>query len=266
MKKRLDWNLTVGFGLSTVIILMMAIGFVYTPYDPNAMNIAERFQAPGFLHLCGTDNFGRDIFSRIMDGVKTTFLVALFTVGFGAAFGVVLGAFAGYHGGWIDEVIMRLSDALTAFPGVLLALVFVTVLGQGKYPMVLALGLIFIPSFARITRSGFLQIKEEEFVKSARVFGAGSLRIMFVHILPNIYPSLLSAVTIGFSNAILAEAVMSFLGFGIQPPDPSWGRMLSEAQAYLFNAPWYALAPGLMIVITVLGLNFIGEGLRKTYG
>jgi ABC-type dipeptide/oligopeptide/nickel transport systems, permease components len=266
MKRQFDWNLTAGFVLTGIIFLMLLVNLVYTPYDPNTMNIAERFQAPGFHHLCGTDNFGRDIFSRIMDGTKTTFFIAVSTVLIGVLLGVSLGAIAGFKGGWLDEIIMRINDALTAFPGILLALVLVTVLGQSKYTIVLALGLIFIPSFARITRSGFLQLKEEEFVKSAQVFGASSLRIMFIHILPNVYPSLLAAITIGFSNAILAEAGMSFLGFGVQPPDPSWGRMLSEAQAYLFNAPWYAVAPGVVIMITVLGFNFIGEGLRKIYG
>lgn len=266
MKKRTNWNLTAGFILTGFVVLLMLIGFVYTPWDPDKMNISERFQAPNLNHLLGTDNFGRDIFSRIIDGTKTTFFVAVSTVIIGVFFGVLFGALAGYTGGWVDEIIMRINDALTAFPGVLLALVLVTVLGQGKYVIVLALGIIFIPSYSRITRSGFLQVKEQEFVKSAVVFGASPFRIMFVHILPNIYPSLLSAVTIGLSNAILAEAGMSFLGFGVKPPDPSWGRMLSEAQAYLFNAPWYAVAPGVFIVITVLGFNFIGEGLRKIFG
>jgi peptide/nickel transport system permease protein len=266
MKTQLDWNLKLGFILTGIVFFMLVLSFIHTPYGANEMNIAERFEAPGFKHLCGTDNFGRDIFSRIMDGTKTTFFVAVSTVLIGAVFGIFLGAFAGYSGGWADEIIMRLNDAMAAFPGILLALVLVTVLGQGKYTIVLALGLIFIPSFARITRSGFLQLKEEEYVKSAQVFGAGSLRIMFRHILPNIYPSLLAALTIGFSNTILWEASMSYLGFGVQPPDPSWGRMLSEAQAYLFNAPWYAISPGITIIITVLGFNFIGEGLRKMYG
>lgn len=266
MKKKMDWNFTVGFILLGIIILMFLVSFIYTPYDSNKMSLADRFKPPGFKHLMGTDNFGRDIFSRIMDGTRTTFFVALSTVSIGTFFGSLFGAVAGYAGGWIDEVVMRVNDAMTAFPGILLALVMVTVLGQGKYTIVLALGLIFIPSFSRITRSSFLQLKEQEYVKSAKVFGAGPFRIMFVHIMPNIYPALLSAATIGFSNAILSEAGMSYLGFGVQPPDPSWGRMLSEAQSYLFNAPWYAVAPGLVIIVTVLGFNFIAEGLRKKFG
>lgn len=266
MKRRIDWNFTAGFILIGLIVLLMMAGFIHTPYDPNGMSLADRFKPPDARHILGTDNFGRDIFSRIMDGTKVTFFIAVSTVFTGMFFGVILGAFAGYTGGWADEIIMRINDAMTAFPGILLALVMVTVLGQSKYTIVLALGLIFIPSFSRITRSGFIQLKEQEFVKSARVIGASPVRIMFVHILPNIYPSLLSAAAIGFSNAILSEAGMSFLGFGVQPPDPSWGRMLSEAQSYLFNAPWYAIAPGTAIILTVLGFNFISEGLRNKFG
>lgn len=265
MKKKTNWNLAAGLIIVGFILLIMIINFFYTPYNPDQMNTAQRFSPPNFRHIMGTDNFGRDIFSRIIAGTKTTVFVAVSTVFFGTFFGVIFGAVAAYFGGWIDEIIMRLIDALTAFPGILLALVLVSVLGQGKYQIILALGIIFTPSFARITRGGFLQVKEQEFVKSAQVFGASPFRIMFLHILPNIYPSLLTAMTLGFSNAILSESSLSFLGFGVRPPEPSWGRMLSEAQSYLFNAPWYAVAPGFIIVLTVLGFNFLGEGLRKIY-
>jgi len=266
MKKYRNWNLRAGFVLIGFILLLMIVGTFYTPYDANQMNVASKYQVPSLIHILGTDNFGRDIFSRIIVGTKVTFFVSISTVTCGLAIGVLAGAVAGYFGGWVEEIIMRINDALTAFPGILLALVLVTVLGQGTYQIILALTIIFIPSYSRITRSEFLQLKEMEFVKSAKVFGASSFRIMFVHILPNIYPALLSAVTIGISNAILSEAGLSFLGFGVQPPNPSWGRMLSESQAYLFNAPWGALAPGIIIVITVIGFNFISEGLRKIYG
>lgn len=266
MKRRFNYNLIAGYILVGFIILVMIIDIFYTPYDPNKMSVAERFQPPNIKHFLGTDNFGRDIFSRIIDGTKTTLFVAVSTVFFGTFFGVIFGSISGYFGGFIDEIIMRINDALIAFPGILLALVIVTTLGQGKYQIVLALGIIFTPTFSRITRSEFLKIKQQDFIKSAEVFGASPFRIMFVHILPNTYPTLLSAITIGFSNAILSESALSFLGLGVKPPDPSWGRMLSEAQAYLFNAPWYAVASGTIIVITVLGFNFIGEGLRKIYG
>lgn len=266
MKKYNNWNMIAGFLLIGFVVMLMIIGAFYTPYDPNQMDITSKYQAPSFTHILGTDNFGRDILSRIIAGTKVTFFVSISTVACGLVFGVFAGSVAGYFGGWIEEIIMRINDALTAFPGILLALVLVTVLGQGTYQIILALTIIFIPSYSRITRSEVLQIKEMEFVKSAKVFGASSFRIMFVHILPNIYPALLSSIAIGISNAILSEAGLSFLGFGIQPPDPSWGRMLSEGQAYLFNAPWGSLAPGIVIVITVIGFNFISEGLRKIYG
>jgi ABC-type dipeptide/oligopeptide/nickel transport systems, permease components len=266
MKKYKNWNLIIGFILIGIILLLMVAGIFYTPYNPNEMSVSSKYQAPSFMHILGTDNFGRDVLSRIIAGTRMTLLVSISTVIGGLAIGVFIGAIAGYFGGWIEETIMRINDALTAFPGILLALVLVTVLGQGTYQIILALTIIFIPSYSRITRSEFLQFKEMEFVKSAKVFGASSFRIMFIHILPNAYPALLSAITIGISNAILSEAGLSFLGFGVQPPDPSWGRMLSESQAYLFNAPWCALASGLVIVITVIGFNFISEGLRKMYG
>lgn len=265
MMRKLDNDLKIGLVLTGFILLLVLISPFYTPYDPNAMNAVQRFSPPGFTHFFGTDNFGRDNFSRIMIGAKFTLFVAMSTVFIGTLFGVILGLPAGFFGGVADEVIMRFIDALTSFPGILLALVMVTVLDQGKYTIIIALGILFIPSFTRIVRSGTLQYKSSEFVKSAQVFGASPFRIMFVHILPNIYPQLLSAIVIGLSNAILAESSMSYLGLGIQPPTPSWGRMLFEAQSHLFNAPWDAIAPGVMIMITVLGFNFIGEGVRKKY-
>jgi peptide/nickel transport system permease protein len=265
LKNNSNFDLTLGLGLIGFVLLLIVISLFFTPYNVDAMNVAQRLVSPGFPHLIGTDNFGRDVFSRIMAGAKFTLFVAVSTVCIGTFFGVNFGLAAGYFGGAVNECIMRLIDALNSFPGILLALVMVTVLGEGKYTIIVALGILFIPSFTRIIRSGTLQYKNSEFIKSAEVFGASPLRIMFVHILPNIYSSLLSAVVVGLSNAILAESSMSYLGLGIQPPTPSWGRMLFEAQAYLFNAPWIALAPGVMIMITVLGFNYIGEGIRKRY-
>jgi peptide/nickel transport system permease protein len=265
MLRKLDFNFKIGFILSGFILLLVIFSQFYTPYEPYTMNTSERFLPPALNHLFGTDNFGRDNFSRIMVGTQFTLLVSLSTVSIGVAFGIILGLTAGYVGGYGDEIIMRFIDAMTSFPGILLALVMVTVLDEGDYRIVVALGILFIPSYTRIVRSGALQYKNSDFVLSARVLGASPLRIMFVHLLPNIYPQLLSAIIIGLSNAILAESSLSYLGLGIAPPKPSWGRMLSEAQSYLFNAPWYALTPGIMIIITVLGFNFIGEGIRKKY-
>lgn len=255
--------LKTGAVISAILVLMMLTGIFYTPYDPDAMNGAEKFTAPCLAHLMGTDNFGRDIFSRVLEGLKTTFLVAFSVTATGSVFGVLLGAVTGYFGGLLDEVLMRVNDALTAFPSILLALVFISILGSGKYNIILALGIIFIPSFARIVRGEYIRQKESDYVKSAKLSGAGSFRIMFVHILPNILPALLSAVTVGFNNAVLAEAGMSYLGIGVQPPDASLGRMLSEAQGYLFSAPWYALCPGMMIILLILGFSLINEGIGE---
>lgn len=232
---------------------------IYTPYDPNEMNGSIKNIAPNFGHPFGTDNFGRDILSRVMAGAKTTFFVALLTVAIGATAGTFIGALTGYYGGWIDEILMRINDCVTSFPSILLALVFVSILGPGKYNIIMALGIIFIPSFARVVRSEFITLKQMDFVKNAKLMGAGDFRIMFVHILPNTKPILLTSITIGFNNAVLAEAGMSYLQLGVQPPDASLGRMLSEAQTYLFTAPWYAIAPGVMIVLTVMGFSLINE-------
>ena len=177
----------------------------------------------------------------------------------------ILGLAAGYLGGAVDEIIMRLVDALSSFPGILIALIIVTVMESGKYTIILALTIMFLPSFTRIVRTGTLQVRDAGFVRSNRVFGDSGLRLLLVHIFPNTFPLLLSSIVVGFSNAILAESSMSYLGLGIQPPAPSWGRMLYEAQSIIFTAPWCALAPGLMIVVTIIGFNCIGEGIRKRY-
>lgn len=192
-----------------------------------------------------------------------TFLIALATVAIGVTFGILIGAFTGYFGGWLDEILMRLNDVVFAFPSILLALVFVSLFGTGKYNVVFALGIAFVPSFARIVRSEFIKYKDMDYVKSAHLEGVGNLRIMFVHILPNSITVLLSSVMIGFNNAVLAEAGMSYLGIGVQPPDASLGSMLSEAQSYLFSAPNYALFPGLMIILLVLGFSMLADGIKS---
>jgi peptide/nickel transport system permease protein len=216
-------------------------------------------------HLFGTDNFGRDILSRAMVGARFTLLVSGSTVILATVISIVLGLACGYIGGMFDEIVMRVMDAINSFPSILIALVMVSVLNYGKLTIIPALVIMFIPSFTRIVRTGTLQYKNAEFVLCNKVYGDSDLRILFVHILPNIYPLLLSSVVIGLSNAILAESSMSYLGLGIQPPIPSWGRMLKEAQDIIFSTPWAALAPGLMIVMTIVGLNCIGEGIRKKY-
>lgn len=265
MDKKLfqNYNIIVGGILTAVVLLLVLVGMIYTPYDPNAMDAKLKFAGVSLRHLMGCDNFGRDVFSRVLEGSRTTLLVAAGTVLIGTVFGVLIGALTGYYGGVVDEILMRLNDAVFAFPSILLALVFISLLGSGKYNVILALGIAFIPSFARIVRSEFIKCKNMDYVKNAKLQGAGDLRIMFVHILPNTLTVLLSAIMIGFNNAVLAEAGMSFLGIGVQPPDASLGRMLSEAQGYLFTAPAYALFPGVIIIVMVLGFSLLGDGLKE---
>ena len=257
----------IGFKLGVGIIIFLAIvvitSFFWTPYDPNQMSVLEKFSPPGPEHWMGTDNFGRDILSRVMEGLRTTFVVAVTTVLIGLVIGIVLGAFTGYFGGWIDEVLMRINDAVAAFPSVLLALVIISILGTGKYRVIIALGIVFIPSFARITRSEYISYKHRDYVKSAKLMGAGQLRIMFIHILPNAVPTLFSAVIIGLNNAVLAESSMSYLGLGVQPPDASLGKMLSESQGFLTMAPWYSFFPALVVILLVLGFVLIGTGVQE---
>ena len=244
-----------------VLISLLILGGLILPFDYNAMDSQNRFRPPGFPHFCGTDNFGRDVFFRIMVGGRYTLVTALLTVAGSAAIGSALGMLAGFIGGLWDEITMRLMDALSSFPGILLALITVSLLDSGA--LVIALLILFIPSYTRIMRSGTLQYRNKEFILAAKIIGTSRARILFVHILPNLFPSLLSASVLGLSNAILAESTMSYLGLGIQPPEPSWGRMLSESQGFLFNAPWCAIAPGLAIMFSVLAFHYLGEGLRR---
>lgn len=261
LKKR-NYNLIIGLTFTSVFLLAAVIGQFWTPYSPTAMNPAAVSMAPCLIHPMGTDNFGRDILSRVMNGCGTTFFVAVCTVAIGGTAGTVIGAVTGYFGGTLDNFVMRLNDILLSFPSVLMALIFISFLGPGKYNIILALGVLFTPSFARIVRSETIRCRELEFVKSAQIMRVGTFRIIFAHILPNAAVSILTAAAIGFNNAVLAEASMSYLSLGVQPPEPSLGRMLFEAQAYLFQSPWYAIFPGITIILIILGFSMIGEGLR----
>lgn len=256
-----------GLMLTGVLAALILLGFFWTPYDPAMMSGEEKLLGPSMRHLLGTDSFGRDIFSRVLQGAGTTFAIAFSTVVIGAVCGTVIGALTGYFGGAVDEVLMRLNDALTAFPSILLALVVISVLGPGKKRnVVVALGVVFIPSFARVTRTAFASLRDVNYVKSARLMGASPWRILAVQILPNTMQVLLPALTIGFNNAVLAEASMSFLGIGVTPPDASLGYMLSEAQSMLTTAPWYALGTGGAVVLLVFSVGLLGEGLQRRVG
>lgn len=262
MKKN-NAYLTVGCVLTAVMLVFLLLGCFWTPYSPTAMGEAEKMLSPSLAHLMGTDKFGRDIFSRVMAGAGTTFFIAFGTVAIGTVLGTLFGALTGWFGGWVDEVLMRVNDAIAAFPGILLSLVTVSVLGPGKYHLMIALGIVFIPSYARIVRSEFARARTQNYVRAAQLMGASTPRILFVHILPNVWRVLLSAVTIGFNNAVLAEASMSYLGIGVAPDEASLGYMLSESQTYLATMPWYAIGTGLIIVLLILGVSLLGEGLQR---
>ncbi len=254
------YNMVVGGILAGVMTVFMLVGLFYTPYDPETMDPFLKFAHASLAHPFGCDQFGRDIFSRVLQGSGTTFLVAVGTLAIGAGTGTFLGLATGYFGGWPDEAIMRFNDLIVAFPSILLALISISLLGPGKYNVILALGIVFIPSFARIVRSEVIVHKDMDYVKSARLMGVGHMRILFVHILPNIKGTLFSALAIGFNNAVLSEAGMSYLGIGVQPPDASIGRMMSEGQAYIFTAPWSILFPGVVMILMVLGFGLLSDG------
>ncbi len=261
MKSNREVLFKTGLIITAFMLAIILIGAFWTPYDPNAMNGAEKMVSPSLRHLFGTDNFGRDIFSRVVQGAGATFLIAASTVAIGLFVGGIIGGLTGYYGGWLDEVLMRVNDSILAFPSILLCLVLIAIMGSGKYKIIIALGILFIPSFARITRMEVAKQKNTDYVRNARLMGAGDMRILFVHIMPNTIPVLLASIAIGFNNAVLAEASMSFLGVGVQPPDPSLGRMLNEAQSNLMSAPWYAISVGVTIILLILGFGLLSEGL-----
>ena len=256
-------NFILGSCMVGLMVLIMVVGFFYMPYDPDVMDTEHELQFFSAAHPLGTDQFGRDILSRIMEGTRVSFLVGALTVVFGLLVGGAVGAVAGYYGGKIDEVIMKLIDTQMAFPGVLLALILIAGFGNSLQNLIFALGIMSIPRFARITRSGFIKYRDAEFIKAARSRGAGDGRIIFLHILPNIVPELIVTSSLGFAGAVMSEAGLSYLGLGIQPPTPSFGKMLSEAQAEILQAGWYVLVPAAAITLLVMGFNLIGDALQE---
>jgi peptide/nickel transport system permease protein len=255
-------SFVVGGCLTGVLALSAIVSLVWTPWDPIKQNLRERFVAPSWEHLLGTDQFGRDIFSIIMQGAQNSITVGIVSVSIGMVFGVALGLWASAKRGWTEELVMRASDFMYAFPAILLAIMLVATLGQGAINAIVAIGIFSIPVFARLTRGAANAIWAREFVLAARAAGKGKFRITIEHILPNIISVLVVQATIQFALAILAEAALSFLGLGAQPPTPSWGRMLNEARSMIFINPWLAVYPGVAIAVAVLGLNLLGDGLR----
>ncbi len=252
----------VGLVIFTVLVIIAIFGPTIAAYDPNDLNVRIRTQAPSLSHPFGTDDRGRDVLSRILYGARVSLKVGLIAVGISATVGTILGAISGYVGGWTDEIVMRITDVMFAFPGILLAIAIVAVLGPSVTNAMIALGIVYTPIFARITRGAAMAIRGEVFVEAARAVGAGPARIIGRHILPNILAPIIVETTLSLAFAILAEAALSFLGLGTPPPDPSWGRMLSEGRDYMQDAWWMGFFPGMAIVLTVIGFNFLGDGLR----
>lgn len=265
MRKQ-SWYLTIGCVLTACMLAFIAVGFFWTPFEPSAMSAADKNSGPSLRHLFGCDSFGRDVFSRTLEGAGSTLTIALAVLAVGAVIGLVIGALCGYYGGAADALIMRLCDAIAAFPSVLLAMVVLAVTGPGKYNVIGALGVLFIPSFARLVRGEFLKYRDRDFIRSAKLMGVSDLRIIFVHILPNTWPTILSGLTIGFNNAVLAEASMSYLGIGVSATEPSLGYMLKDAQGVLFTLPWCTVFPAVVAILLILGVGLVGEGIREQMG
>lgn len=256
-------NLVIGGVLSALFLIAALISFIWTPYNVETLTISNKLQPVSALHWFGTDHFGRDIFSMIMVGARTSIAVALVAVGIGISIGVPLGlAAAARRGGLLDEMIMRVNDLIFAFPSLVIAILITAVFGPSAMNAIIAIGVFNIPVFARLSRGAALSLWSRDFVMAAQVAGKGKARISLEHILPNIGNLLIVQGTIQFSLGILAEAGLSYVGLGTQPPTPSWGRMLAESQTLIYSNPMIAVYPGMAIILTVLGLNLMGDGMR----
>lgn len=252
----------IGLALTLLLVAAATLSLVWTPWSPYEIDMAVKLQPPSAQHWLGTDPFGRDIASLLLVGARSSIVVGVIAVSMGLLAGTALGLLAAARRGWLEELIMRLADFTFAFPAILSAIMLTAVFGAGMVNAIIAIGIFNIPVFARITRASANAVWSREFVLAARACGKGPWRITFDHILPNILSVLIVQATIQFALAILAEAALSYLGLGTQPPQPSWGRMLAEAQTLMFQAPLLAVFPGLAIAVAVLGLNLAGDGIR----
>ena len=255
-------SFAIGFALTAALASTAALSLLWTPASPYFIDVAHRLEPPSAEHWLGTDSLGRDVISMLMAGAQNSILAGVVAVAIGAALGTTLGMVAAAERGWLEEAIMRLADFAFAFPAILSAIMLTAVLGPGLVNAIIAIGIFNVPIFARVTRGSAKVVWEREFVLAARAIGRDRLGITLIHVLPNILPTIIVQVTIAFASAILWEAALSYLGLGTQPPQPSWGRMLNEAQTQLFQAPWLALFPGFAIMLSVLGLNLLGDALR----
>ena len=252
----------IGLGLLIMLVFCAVFAPVLAPYDPYESNLPQALQPPSSEHIMGTDELGRDIFSRILYGARISLIVGVEAVGLALIFGVILGALAGFYGGKTDTGIMGVMDIMLSFPDILLAIAFMTVMGRGVDKAVIAIGIVSIPQYARIVRGSVLSVKENVYVTAARAIGNSDFRLIFVHILPNVLAPIIVRATIGVSIAILAAAALGFLGLGVEPPIAEWGTMLGSGRQTIFNAPHIVTFPGLAITLTVMAFNLLGDGLR----
>jgi len=250
-------------GLFVVLVILVAIiGPFVVGYSPRKIDMKTRLAGPSASHILGTDDLGRDVFSRILYGTRVSLIVSISSVSFSLFLGTLLGTIAGYYGRFADEAIMRLMDILFAFPAVLLAIMIIAILGPGTQNAIIAIGIVYTPIFARIARASVLGVRGLDYIQAAKAVGAGGNRIMWRHLLPNSMAPIIVETSLSLGFAILSEAALSFLGLGTQPPNPSLGRMLSDGRMYIAQAPWLGIFPGLVIMIAVLGFNLVGDGLR----
>jgi len=252
----------LGFGLVGALLLVVLLGFVWLPYDPLAIDLDHTLAAPSLAHWLGTDEFGRDVASRAMLGARISVLIAIETVAISVVIGTALGLVAGFLRGWTERVLMTFSDALLAFPGILLALALIAVMGSSRHSIVIALAIAYLPATIRVVRGSVISIREREYVEASKVAGDGALYTMWRYVLPNALPPILVLATSLFGWVVLSESALSFLGVGVPPPMPTWGNMLSSARPYMYAASWLSIAPGLCIVATLLGINMLGDALR----
>jgi peptide/nickel transport system permease protein len=264
-RRRATASLLLGALLVGLVVLTALVSFVWTPHDPLQVDAASRVEGMSGEHLLGTDKFGRDTLSQLVLGARTTLFVGFIAVGLAAVVGIPLGVFAAMSTSWLGTAVMRANDLLLAFPALLLAIMFGAVFGASTLTAMVAIGIATIPAFARIARSGSLQVLSTEYVLAARAAGRRRLGIAARHVLPNVSGLLIVQASVSFAIAVLAEAALSFLGFGTRPPTPSWGRMLQESQEFLYLTPRLALVPGTAIAVAVLGFNLLGDGLRDRY-
>ncbi|RLM13286.1 peptide ABC transporter permease [Gibbsiella quercinecans] len=255
-------NAWLGAVLIGLIVMAGVLGFLWTPYDPGSINILARLHGPDAQHWFGTDEYGRDVLSRLLAGASASLTISLVTVAFALTIGIFLGLVSGYLRGVIDRLIMMVTDTLLAFPGILLALGLLSILGNNRYGIILALGLAYTPSVVRMVRGTVMALREADFVAAARVMGHSETAILRRHVMPNCIAPLTVLATSMLGWVLISESALSFLGLGVPPPEPTWGNMLAASRSYLAQAPWLALLPGACISLALLGVNLLGDALR----